>query len=850
MRHLIDARGTTRTRIPLRYRLLVVGMLALVAAVTASTASAMRDKGGGGRSLAASTNVIDFRQCAQNEKTGSITGLGNCHWINGILQSANSKYFEGMVVPQRILVINIPAASGNIHTLTFHVNFTKGGIHAYDFLASYDQAVQTAKAFGIDLKLNPCGDELGPPSSMPATCNSLRGGANKLVVPIPDDGFISKDGAVKSRSDAFEAKYSSDRSLTIYGNQSIDETGVAQPLLITHTVANGGDTGDSDANYTLKWHSASDQILIEFGGHLAVGTDGTAESWGNHLGAGFINGGPYHFSLDLLDGSSLGNQDNQITSGDIISPATKMGQKFLDANLNNQKDSGESGLSGFVINAYKDADGNGSLSASEFAAGAVKSATTDASGNYAIGQLPPDKYIFCEVQQSGYVQTYPNPASHSECLNGSSTLGPAGWAVTLNEGDLDQGNDFGNGKPALKVTVSKSASPTSICNGTSTKITYTYTVGNDSSSNLNAQFTSIGDDKLGSLLAAFKTANGGSDTLAPGKSVTFTADGSISAATKNTVTVNASGSGGVTATASASADVSAATCSVDISKSVNPTSICNGTSTDVLYTFTVKNTGSVDLSGIKIVDDKLGDITADYTAAGGTDPLGAGKSVTFTHKASISAATDNKVTVTGSEQGVSVTASATASVTAKNCDNTSLAPTQTTCEQFESGNFTPFSSMTYGLKAGKINNVSPGVFFFYAEYNISGSPASLVVDAHETYHGGSPPTAASLGSDSNDWVVQQGQSILYSFANGVCTKLNATAVINGGQTKLTYSPVGGVPDGKYVLSVKYTNAASLIGSSPCPGVSGGNPTCYYGFTPSLNGSDLASRVQSMKFSKR
>src|SRR5262249_18842451 len=40
--------------------------------------------------------------------------------------------------------------------------------------------------------------------------------------------------------------------------------------------------------------------------------------YGSGLGAGSINGGPYHFKLSTLDGSSLGSQDNQIQAGAII----------------------------------------------------------------------------------------------------------------------------------------------------------------------------------------------------------------------------------------------------------------------------------------------------------------------------------------------------------------------------------------------------------------------------------------------------------------------------------------------------------------------------------------------------
>ena len=54
---------------------------------------------------AAATN-IDFSQCSNKNPT-----LGNCVWLNGDLNKNNSQWFEGMSVPQRVLVRGIIGAS-------------------------------------------------------------------------------------------------------------------------------------------------------------------------------------------------------------------------------------------------------------------------------------------------------------------------------------------------------------------------------------------------------------------------------------------------------------------------------------------------------------------------------------------------------------------------------------------------------------------------------------------------------------------------------------------------------------------------------------------------------------------
>lgn len=247
----------------------------------------------------------DFDQCANQDPT-----LGECNWIGSVLQNNNSEYNEGMSVPQRVLFTNIPATSGNVHTLTFNHQSTKGGNHAYDFLTAYNQGNSPP------ITLNPC-DDLGGDT---LTCNSLRGSANNLLVDVPDDPYVSKDGSTQSRLDAYEALYGN-RQIKIYGGSSITSASFSS---ISHDVAGGADTGDSDISYTLTWTSASSNILIEMAGHISLGVDPAINpiGWGSGLGAGSVSGGPYHFKLDQLDGGAVGAQDNQIQAGAVILPGT------------------------------------------------------------------------------------------------------------------------------------------------------------------------------------------------------------------------------------------------------------------------------------------------------------------------------------------------------------------------------------------------------------------------------------------------------------------------------------------------------------------------------------------------
>jgi len=247
---------------------------------------------------------VDFRQYANDLD----------QWINSILQSGKSTYYEGMSVPQRVIFVDVASTSGNVHTLTLSHEATKGGIHAYDWLTGWNQGNVPP------LSYTPCGDNIGPQATT-AICQALHAKTSpyEIYVDVPDDPFISKDGSTQARIDACEAAWGN-RQIRICGNQPITSAGFSA---MSHDVADGGDTGDSFILYTLTWTSTSGQILIELAGHLAMSGNPIVNpiAWGVGLGSSCVGGGPYHFKLDELDGDSLGSQDNQIMGANIIIPA-------------------------------------------------------------------------------------------------------------------------------------------------------------------------------------------------------------------------------------------------------------------------------------------------------------------------------------------------------------------------------------------------------------------------------------------------------------------------------------------------------------------------------------------------
>ena len=258
----------------------------------------------------------DFMQCS-NDNPPDV--LGNCFWINGILQPNNSQYQEGMSVPQRVLLTEIPSTPGDVHTLVFSHDATKGGVHAYDWLTSWDQALASDPDDLLSV-LDDCGEMIS--DTFETICQALTDGVDDFsaTADVPDDDFVSAtqpDGPLDTTQDlinVYEAAFGN-RTIEIFGDAAV---GGATLTLVHDPAADGSDDGDSTIVYQLTWTSASTDIMVQLAGHLAVGADGgVGDGWGAALGASSINGGPYHFMLGTLDGASLGSQDNQIMASAV-----------------------------------------------------------------------------------------------------------------------------------------------------------------------------------------------------------------------------------------------------------------------------------------------------------------------------------------------------------------------------------------------------------------------------------------------------------------------------------------------------------------------------------------------------
>lgn len=282
-------------------------------------------------SFAQSQSITSFSQYANKNEA----------WINGILQSNNSRYYEGTATLQRIVFVGVPTST-NTHTLTFNVLAAKKGINAYDFVTGFEQAYRDyEKIVGSDAGLTNGRTRLDQvkgaavPNPADATLieNLYTGGnnptrVNKATAKV--NTITSYRTQVQNVINFYDGlSYGGDRSIELYGDPTVNgPTKITNAQLRFLGYTNEDQFGDTYGRYELTWTSTSRNILILMAGHLAVGKFSKFPSleYGENLGASSISGGPYHFKLLQLNGAnnaytlSLGNQDNQIQSGAILPP--------------------------------------------------------------------------------------------------------------------------------------------------------------------------------------------------------------------------------------------------------------------------------------------------------------------------------------------------------------------------------------------------------------------------------------------------------------------------------------------------------------------------------------------------
>ena len=123
--------------------------------------------------------------------------------------------------------------------------------------------------------------------------------------------------------------------------------------------------------------------------------------------------------------------------------------------------------------------------------------------------------------------------------------------------------------------------------------------------------------------------------------------------------------------------------------------------------------------------------------------------------------------------------------------------TGTTCEMYRDGTAIVLNEVLFGTKGQTINNVAPGVFFYYTKF--IAPPADFTVDLRQ-----------KNDSAFVNFLLQNAQQV--RLFNGDCSTPAATFTLtfDSGQVQLDIS--GAVPGQEFILSAKY-DTSNVVGQT-------------------------------------
>ncbi|HWR83902.1 MAG TPA: hypothetical protein VN285_11430, partial [Candidatus Deferrimicrobium sp.] len=219
-------------------------------------------------------------------------------WANGNINGTNSCYSEGSSVPYRYFLDGLNG--GTTHFFTIQSEWTKGTIHALDYLANFNATEDSA----ITLAGGPCGTiATSPPTGCVTPTDSILfwdfTDSNNYTGTIPSDFFtIINPGFVLDGP-----RYLKAYNVTSISFDSMWFTGTAS---------------DRELNVKVRFTvDATGSVGFFWGGHLAEGTN---DAWGFGMGSASVSGAPYHMRAVSFDGGGGSNQDRSIQNGVICLP--------------------------------------------------------------------------------------------------------------------------------------------------------------------------------------------------------------------------------------------------------------------------------------------------------------------------------------------------------------------------------------------------------------------------------------------------------------------------------------------------------------------------------------------------
>jgi uncharacterized repeat protein (TIGR01451 family) len=409
-----------------------------------------------------------------------------------------------------------------------------------------------------------------------------------------------------------------------------------------------------------------------------------------------------------------------------------------------------------------------------------------------------------------------------------------------------------------------------VCAGSAASKTVQLSIAARSHADAGGAVFVFADGSTVALAVDATTGSGLSASIAAPSSITLPAnwttlpDGTLSSTINSTLSLNTTTTGAFTGTVVYSGSGTSAaggpitkfstldvkanvvTCGADVKVQKTAASSSINAGDTATFSIVVTSLGPAAANNVVLTDTLPAGLTwtvsgADATAAGcagtlaggstlscsfGTLAASASRTVTVSAKTSTSncGQINNTATVSATNDTNSGNNSSSASmtVTCPPPPSAQFAPTQTTCQQFRDGTASTLAVFNYNLKNGAINNVAPGVAFYYVKLNAPASGGTFTISVNQSDNGSTPAFGTMqvqvFGLDCN-------------------TYSNASASTSNGNTTITVN--GAAANQPFIVSVK-VDPHSVVGSAaPSPS------TVTYTYTTLVNGVTVPGSTQSV-----
>ncbi|HXF48904.1 MAG TPA: HYR domain-containing protein [Verrucomicrobiae bacterium] len=239
-----------------------------------------------------------------------ITTGGN--WVNGNAGAENSHYVEGMSIPYRCRMTDLP--TGTTIALTLGYDVKHSDAHALDYLTHFNRLEpHTFATHTTPEPLNPLAGVTGVSATV-----------STFTIPAPSSAGSPVPGQPTTSYNNLPA---GERLMTLYGG-TIDSIKYATQGSLT--------ASQSETQITVYFRADGLTAVLSWGGHIGSRLDWGYEPDGTPRSAGGISGSPYHMRLIDWNLNNLGNQDRSLKADAVAPPCDIVGPSPVCGGSTNQ----------------------------------------------------------------------------------------------------------------------------------------------------------------------------------------------------------------------------------------------------------------------------------------------------------------------------------------------------------------------------------------------------------------------------------------------------------------------------------------------------------------------------------